>query len=191
MSVSEYFSKSRDEFKIFEEQGIDPVVARYGEAEIAYPTNEKEYCALGGYAFMKITAIAEDQNELPIERAYFQMRNGKIMSLESLEVSVEDKPHFTNIVIEAKDDKDRVYYKSFSFWAIPTLCFIDNEGLIAIDFKGGRKHFVILRGPWKQAIHTYEWVQKHISGQMQFATGPVGYDLIASFVQREFMSRSK
>lgn len=68
---------------------------------------------------------------------------------------------------------------------------MDNDGLIAIDFKGERKHFVILRGPWKQAIHTYGWVRKHTSGQLKIAAEPIGYDLIANFIQREFMSCSQ
>jgi hypothetical protein len=190
MSISEHFKKL-NEFKIFKEKGIDPVVARYGEVDIAYPADEKEYCSLGGYSFMKITAIAEDQKELPIERAYFQLSNEKIMSLESLEISVDDKPSFTNRIIETKDDNGRIYFESFSFWAIATGLFLDNGGLIAIDFRGERKNFVILRGPWEQAQHTYEWVNKHISYQMKVSPGPIGYDLIGNFIQREFMKFSE
>jgi hypothetical protein len=190
MSVSDYFNKALKEFKIFKEKGIDPVISRYGEVDIAYPANEKEFCFLSSYSFVKVTAISDDPAELPIERAYFQLGKGKIMPLESLEISVDDKPNFTNKVIESKDDKDRTYFKSFSFWVIPTGFFLDDDGFIAIDFKGERKHFVILRGPWKLDGRICEWVKKHTSGQIQVAEH-VPFDLVANFIQREFMKPSQ
>lgn len=177
----------KDELKAFKDKGINPVVARYGEVDIAFPANEKEYCDLGGYSFMEITAITEDNGELPIERAYFKLGEGKIMPLKSLELAVDNEPHFTNRVVKTEDDDGMVYYKSVSFWAISTGFFIDNKGLIAIDFKGGRKHFVIRRGPWGLAKHIYEWVEKRTSNQIKVNPGPIGYDLIAHFIQREFM----
>lgn len=187
VNMSDCF-KNFGELKSLREQGVDPVIARYGEVDIAYPASEKEYCALAGYSFMKITAIAEDAKELPIERAYFQLRNGKIMPLESLEVSVDDRSHFTNRAIETKDDKDRVYYKNFSFWAIPTLFFLDNGGLIGIDFRGERKEFVILRGPWKIDPLINGWMRKHSTKNLQVAER-ANYDIIAKFIEREFCGK--
>jgi hypothetical protein len=187
--MSELF-KDLQELNSLRKQGIDPVISRYGEVDIAYPANEKEYCALSSYSFMKVTAISDDPEELPIERAYFQLGKGKIMPLESLEISVDDKPHFTNRIFETKDEKDRTYFKSFSFWVIPTGLFLDPDGFIAIDFKGERKHFVILRGPWKLDGRICEWVKKHTSGQIQVAKH-VPFDLVANFIQREFMKPSQ
>ncbi len=171
--------------KISEEHKLYPSIERHAQIDIAYPANEKEYCALGSYSFAKVAAISEHSEELPIERAYFQLSKGKIMPLESLEISVDDKPNFTNKVIETKDDKDRTYFKSFSFWAIPTGFFQYQDGLIAIDFKDERKNFVLLRGPWKLNNRICEWVQKHTSGEIQVAEH-VASDLIANFIQREF-----
>lgn len=189
MSVSEYFKKYAEEFKTFKEKGIDPVIDRYGEVDIAYPASEKEYCALGGYSFMKVTTIATDPEELPIERAYFQYGNKEIRPLDGIEVSVGNCPHFTNRVIETYDDKDRKYFMSFSFWAILSGLFLDDEGLIAIDFKGERKAFTLLRGPWEHIKPVYGWVQKHASEQIQ-VTESGEHGAIVNFLNREFNKKT-
>ena len=191
MSVSKYFKKYSKEFEVFKKNDIDPIIDRYGEIEIAYPVSEKEYCALGGYSFIKITAIATDPRDLPIARAYFQFKDKKIRPLDNLEVAVGDRPSFTNVVIETQDDKGREYFISFSFWAILSGLFLDDAGSIAIDFKGERKAFTLLRGPWGLGRLTREWIQKHASEQIQVATEPIEYDVIANFLQREFNDKGK
>jgi len=187
MSVSEYFKKIKclDELEFLKEHGIKPSCLRYGECDIAFPKDEEEYYALGGYSFMKVTAISIDAKELPIERAYFQLYQGRAVSLIGLEASVDDAPNFTNRIIETKDDDNNTYYQSFSFWAIPTAYFVDHNGYIAIDFKGGIKDFILLRGPWKKAEHIIEWVRSHMS-KAKDDNMPVDYDVLSKFVQREF-----
>jgi len=184
MSTSERF-KNMQELKSLRKQGIDPVIARYGEVDIAYPANEKEYCALGSYAVVKIVAIAEDQKELPIERAYFQLSNEKIMPLTKLGVHVGSDDFLADKVKETKDDKKRIYFENISFWTIPTGFFLDDDGFIAVDFKGERKAFKILRGPWKINNRIDEWIKKHAAGQLQVAEH-VEYGLVAKFIEREF-----
>ncbi len=112
------------------------------------------------------------------------------MPFESLEISVGDRPHFTNKVFETKDDKGRMYFKSFSFWIMPTGLFLDQAGSIAINFKGERKNFVLLRGPWNLDSRIYQWMQRHTSGQIQVVES-VAYGLMARFIQREFMGSSQ
>jgi len=185
MYISKSLNGFAEEFKCFTEAGIDPAVTRYGEVDIAYPTNEKEYCDLAGYAVMKVTAASDYAEELPIEKAYFQLSNGKVMPLEGLDVSVDDKPHFTNRVIEMKDDRDNAYFKSFSFWSIQALYFLDNDGYIVIDFKGDRKNFRILRGPWEIRSKIHEWLSKYKAGQLKIAKS-ASWNTLAQFVEREF-----
>jgi hypothetical protein len=189
VSISERLKNALKEFTSFEEKGVNPIISRYGEVDIAYPANEEEYCALGGHSVAKVVTISEKHKELPIERAYFQLTNEKIMNLTKLRVCVDDGILLADKVKKETDDKDRVYFKNSSFWLIPTSYFLIDGGFIAVDFKEGRKSFVILRGPWNINSQIDEWIKKHTTGRIEISDN-VGHDQVATFIGREFFSSS-
>ncbi len=180
----------KEEFAIFKKQGIEPVITRYGEVDIAYPANEEEYCILGGYAVVMIVAISEDREELPIERAYFQVGDKKTVSLNKLGVSVDGGDLLGDMATEKKDNAGRICFENISFWAIPVAWFIVDDGFIAVDFKGERKEFIILRGPWKLYSRIQEWINKDSAGQIKVAEH-VPYDVVAKFIEREFFKNNR
>jgi len=178
------------EFAIFKKEGIEPVIKRYGEVDIAYPADEEEYRDLEGYAVVMIRAISENREELPIERAYFQSSDKRIVSLDKLEVSVDGGDPLGDMATEKKDNAGRTCFENISFWAIPACWFVDDGGFIAVDFKGERKEFVILRGPWKLDSRIREWINKHIAEQIR-VTEHVPYDIVANFIDREFFKNNR
>jgi len=180
----------KKELKPLIDQGIDPVIARYGEVDIAYPSDEQEYCLLGGYAVVMIVAISDTQDELPIERAYFQIDDIKTVPLDNLGVKVGEGDFLRDVVTEKKGNGDRTVFENISFWVIPALWFVFDKGYIAIDFKGERKNFSILRGPWKLHNHGQEWINKHSAGQLKVAEH-VPFDVVAKFIDREFFKNNR
>lgn len=187
MNISEAV---KNELKSLEElSGIRPVVSRFGEVDIAYPASAEEYCALGGYSVAAVVVFSQNQEELPIERTYFQTSSEKIFPLEKIGVCVDDR-YLADRIKETKDDHGNFYFENISFWAIPTGLFMDPGGLAAIDFKGERKAFVLLRGPWKMHGLVRECLSKHLGGQIKLAEH-IPFEVMAEFVQREFISNNR
>ncbi len=53
MNISRCFDgDTLREIQSLREEGIDPLISHYGEVDIAYPTNEKEYCGISGYSVL-------------------------------------------------------------------------------------------------------------------------------------------
>jgi len=190
MDTAERLSNALKPFKGLQGKGVNPVITRYGEVDIAYPANENEYCVLGGYAVVMIVAVSENRDELPIERAYLQPSDKRIVSLNKLGVSVKGGDLLGDIATEKKDNTGRIYFENISFWAIPVCWFKDDGGLIAVDFKGERKEFVILRGPWKLDSRIQEWINKHSAEQIEVAEH-VAYDVMGNFIEREFFNSNR
>lgn len=53
--------------------------------DIAYPRNDQEYAALDGHSVMLLTALAQDREELPLQRVYVLM-DGKEVELKPLKL---------------------------------------------------------------------------------------------------------
>ena len=185
MNTADRLNNALKDFTYFKEKGVDPVITRYGEADIAYPADEKEYCILGGYAVVRIVAISEDREELPIERAYFQVGDEQQVPLQKLGVCVDSDGLLGDMVTDAKDNYGRTCFENISFWAIPVAWFQVDAGFLAVDFKGERKEFIILRGPWEQYSRVQEWVKKHHAEQIKVAEH-VPYDTVEKFIEREY-----
>ena len=190
MDTVERLNNALQDFKCFKEKGIDPVITRYGEVDIAYPANEEEYRALGGYAVAMIVAISEEKEEIPLERAYFQFRDKKVFPLNKLGVSIGNGDFLGDKVIEKKDSGGRVCFENISFWTIPVCYFIDDDGFIAVDFKGERKAFIILRGLWKPHSRIRECISKHLAGQINVAEH-VPYEVVSKFIEREYFDSNR
>jgi len=190
MNTAGRLNNALKDFKSFKEKGVDPVITRYGEVDIAYPAGEEEYCILGGYAVVMIVAISGDREELPIERAYFQVSDEKPVLLDKLGVSVDGGDLLGDMVTEKKDNAERICFENISFWAIPVCWFQVDAGFIAVDFKGERKEFVILRGPWKLDSRIQECINKHNADQIKVAEH-VPYDVLAKFIEREYFESNR
>lgn len=173
---------------VFKEQGIEPAISRFGEVDIAYPVNENEYCVLGGYTVFMVVAISECLDELPIEKAYFQVGE-KVLVCAELGVHV-DGDELRNRVTEKKDRSGRTCFENISFWVLPVGYFKIDAGFIAIDFKGERKNFTILRGPWKLDSRVDDLINKHFSEQIKVAEH-VPYDELTKFVEREYFKNNR
>jgi len=175
---------------LFRQLGTEPIVSRYGEVDIAYPASEDEYCILGGHSVVMIVAMSEYKEELPLERAYFQLRDKRIIPLNELGVCVDGSDVLGGLVTEKQYGFGRICFENISFWTIPTVWFIDDEGFIAVDFKGERKEFIIKRGPWKLHSIVREYISKNITGQIKVAEH-VPYDVVAKFIEREFFKSNR
>ncbi len=188
MNISE---DVKNKLKSFEERiGIRSFVSRFGKVDIAYPANEEEYCVLGGFAVVMVVAISDDQEELPIERAYFQLRDKEIIPLDKLGVCFNGDDFLSERVKEVKDDHGKAYFENVSFWSIPVGWFIDDEGFIAIDLKGERKAWVLLRGPWELHSLIREYLNKHLNGQIKCAEH-IPFEVMAKFIEREFINNNR
>jgi hypothetical protein len=190
MNTAERMNEKLDsEFKIFREKGIEPPIARYGEVDIAYPTNEEEYCVLGGYGVLMLAVIAEDRKELPVEKAYFKLSNAKIKPLVRLDIAIGGIIPLAERVQAIEDAKGTHYFENISFWGIPVCFFLDDGGFIAIDFKGKRKEFIIKRGPWDIDRRVLQWVINHQQKKSKVSEH-ITHDLIVKFIQREFVENN-
>jgi hypothetical protein len=188
MNISDRFNKS-SELKSLKEQVPGLAFARYGEFDIAYPASEEEYCILGSHGIVMVTAISDTSSELPIESVYFKVGDKIVASFGKLEISSGDCL-LGDVVTEKKDDAGRVYFENISFWVVPLLWFLVNAGVMAIDFKGERKGFVMQRGPWNLDSRVMEWISKHAAEQLK-VTEHVTFDVLAEFIEREFFANHR
>jgi len=192
MDTADRMNKALEKFNFLKEQGVENIpISRLGEVDIAYPASEEEYCALGGYAVVMIVAISDDREELPIERAYFQIADKKTVPLENLGVRYNGGDLLAGVVKEKQDHTGRICFENVSFWYIPVAWFKFDDSFIAIDYKGERKKFIIHRGPWKLDIRVQTWISKHIGEQKIAVAQHVPFEVIANFIDREFLKNNR
>jgi hypothetical protein len=166
----------------------DDIVERYGEADIAMPTSEKEYIDLGGNAIAMIRAVAADRNELPLAKAYFQTPDGKQVMLSKLVMSSEDSTFSGNEITETNfsDGKEK-RFSNLSFWLVPLNLMLDHEAVLGVDFKENRESFIILRGPWNIGTQNHESIKKYSDGKIKFPER-LDSNVIGDFIVREFVN---
>jgi hypothetical protein len=189
MAIADHLNKALNEMKFWKELGIDPIIARYGEIDIAYPADEKEYCDLGGCVVAMVVAISENKEELPIERVYFQVADVKPIHLIKIGYSVNSDGLLGDMVTKKTYSNGRICYENISFWALTACCFQADTGFIAVDFKGERKKFIITRGPWKLDNRIRECMNKHLAEQIKVAEC-VPRNILMDFINREFSKKT-
>ena len=191
MNTVDRFKNVLKDLTFFREKGIDPVVSRLGNVDVAYPASESEYCLLGGYAIVMVVAISDKRSELPIEAVYFRIADKETISFTKLGVRVGGGDLLAEIVTEKKDPAGRVCFENVSFWVIPVACFKFANALIAIDFKGERKRFTIMRGPWNLDIRIQEWISKHVAENKIQVAEHVPFEVLVKFIDREFFHNNR
>ena len=170
-----------------ESTGIDMPISRGANADFAFPSNEQEYIDLCGSALGLITSKAINKEELPIEQAYFLTKKQVEIPLRQIVWEGDDGFFCRNSVladkmVETKED----CFVNFSLWQAPMMLFLDDDAILMIDFKGERKAFSVMRGPWnideKNKIYIQKQQEKSIIVNKEFKED----NFLCKFVEREF-----
>ncbi len=110
-------------------------VERIALADIAYPESAEENHALGGFAFMIVTALAQDPADLPLRRVHFHSTRGEL-----------DLPVlFERVGTVEPEDLRRAFgaTRTDGLYAIPLgAAFL--EGSVIANFKAAQGDFEIL-----------------------------------------------
>ena len=110
-----------------------PLIVLY---DIGFPNDEKEYAALDGNAVILFTAVAEDREELPLQRAYV-VSEGKEIELKLIQVVLAEvnMPNSASAKTFGKFRADALYL-------LPVSLRAQNVELL-VDFQGNRKAFKV------------------------------------------------
>jgi len=109
-------------------------VARVAFYDIAFPRNADEYSALDGYAVLLITALSQEQTELPLKKVYVRA-DGKEIELKQISAVLSKQSN-------ASDQAAKTFgaYRVDALYLLPVHLHSKNGDLV-IDFAKNRDGF--------------------------------------------------
>jgi hypothetical protein len=108
----------------------------------AFPLDEAEYKASGGYGVLMVSALSRDQGELPLASVYIDGSKLKFIGGISREVAPDSLAHAAFGA-----------FRTDSFWLVPAALF-RSDAVITADFARNRMGFTVGNGLPAPAFRT-------------------------------------
>lgn len=115
-------------------------ISRIGFSDITRPASIEEYHQLDGYGLLLITIITQNEQEIPVKRAFFRGEN-KMVEFEKLYEQTSRVPDEYDNVIKVLGK-----YRADTLYLFPLYCRVLTGDLI-IDFMKNRDGFVVTKFP--------------------------------------------
>lgn len=149
-------------------------VPRIALFDIAFPSSESEFKSTGGYGVLLLTALSQDQSELPPKRLYVSWR-GEEHVLDQIYSTTSRPPHSSKVAeVLGTNRWDGLY--------LFPVHLMDDGAVLTIDFATNRKGFVFGRfAAAERGILGYDLVPTNAS-----PNDPAAQEAIMGLVAREY-----
>ena len=113
--------------------------------DIAFPSDEGEYHAVGKNAILLLAAVTHDPAELPLASVYLE-KNGEIVELRKI------GSFLCRSVPNSEVEKVLGAYRENAFYLLPTSAYFQDAKLV-IDFARNRTGFQLIQFPEEIKVH--------------------------------------
>lgn len=167
--------------------GQEISISRSASASFAFASSEQEYIELCGSALGIVIARAISKDDLPIEKAYFLIKGQVEVPLRGIIWEGNDGFFCKGCILTDKMiETNENCFIHYSLWQIPMTLFLDDTAVLMIDFKGDRKAFSVMRGPWNIDKICQEYIQKEQEKSLIVNDDFRQNNFLCKFVEREF-----